>query len=139
MKVKIMRTALTLVFLIALAPLPAMAWRGHHHGFVSGWSRGYWFHGTYMNHIGWWWIVGPTWYYYPEPVYPYPSESEAPVYFVEVQGTPPPVAPPPPTNVPPTSKQQAMSYYCEKSKNYYPLVSTCDGPWVATPVKPPGP
>ena len=34
-------------------------------------------------------------------------------------------------------KPQAMSYYCEKSKGYYPNVGTCEGGWVATPVKPP--
>ena len=127
------------------------------------WRQGYWFHGAYLNRAGWWWVVGPTWYYYPAPFYPYPPAGSVPVYIVQAPiGTLPPPAPLPssttpgavgsqagmtppvasaqPKNaaLPPTGKQtQAFSYYCEKLKNYYPNVSDCPDGWVATPVKPP--
>lgn len=119
---------------------------------VENWQRGYWFHGTYSGHVGWWWIVGPGWYFYETPMYPYPPASAQPVYVVQVPNAPPPppaAAPGPPTGTnsvlvtaptAPTKSNgsaQAFSYYCEKSKNYFPLIKTCDGRWIATPVKPP--
>lgn len=38
------------------------------------WRRGHWFHGDHGGHVGWWWVVGIDWYFYPRPVYPYPRE-----------------------------------------------------------------
>jgi hypothetical protein len=35
------------------------------------WHGGHWWHGTYGARLGWWWIVGPDWYWYAAPVYPY--------------------------------------------------------------------
>ena len=151
------------IFLIVLAMFfissNALAWRGRARGgpvYVANWQHGYWFHGAYVGRPGWWWVVGPTWYYYPAPVYPYPTQTVA-VYSVQVPGAPPPpatvvanaatpgspMAPPPPPPPPakdsaPATKQQAMTYYCEKTKSYYPLVNSCDGAWIATPAPAPG-
>ncbi|MGH8292604.1 MAG: hypothetical protein ACRESA_03940, partial [Gammaproteobacteria bacterium] len=36
---------------------------------VHVWAGGYWHHGWYGPRFGWWWVVGPAWYYYPTPVY----------------------------------------------------------------------
>lgn len=125
---------------------------------VAGWPQGYWYHGSYAGRPGWWWIVGPGWYYYPAPIYPYPPPDAVPVYVVQVNAPPPPPAPPPPGTTaptPPPSKSapstatavapgsapasaKAFSYYCEKSKGYYPAITNCPDGWVATPVKPPG-
>ena len=36
------------------------------------WVSGRWLHGDHLGRVGWWWIVGDGWYFYPSPVYPYP-------------------------------------------------------------------
>jgi len=58
-------------------------WHGHIERFHEhDWDlcrRGYWRHEFHDGRWGWWWIVGPIWYYYPEPVYPYPNPYEPPV------------------------------------------------------------
>ena len=79
--------------------------------------------GTSEGRWGWWWIVGPTWYFYPEPVYPYPNPYEPPVAVI-VQPAPAKPAPPPP---PPQNW-----YYCESAKGYYPYVPACPGGWPRT-------
>lgn len=132
--------------------------RGLGPGYYGGhWHDGYWFHGAYRGYAGWWWVVGPAWYYYPGPVYPYPPEGAEPVYVVQAANAPP-VAPPPnspnvavgstsPAPLPsapahakasaPTGKPQAFSYYCAKTKNYYPVTKECPEGWIASEVKPP--
>lgn len=150
--IKEMRFCL-IVLTIFFTASNAYAWRGRARSgliYVANWQHGYWFHGAYMGRPGWWWVVGPTWYYYPVPVYPYPTQTVA-VYSVQVPGAPPPPttvianssAPPSPLpaqtkDSTPTGKPQAMTYYCEKTKNYYPLVSSCEGAWIATPAPAPG-
>ena len=81
--------ALLSVVLMAIA-LPALGqarpgpvWHGgiehfHEHDIVV-WRGGRWFHGWHGNRLGWWWIVGPAWYWYPAPVYPYPNPYTPPV------------------------------------------------------------
>ena len=56
------------------------------------WHRGRWVQGFHDGRRGWWWMVNGAWFYYPQPVYPYPVNPYAPqeVY------TPPVIAPPPP-------------------------------------------
>jgi hypothetical protein len=87
------------------------------------WHAGYWHHGWYGPRYGWWWVVGPSWYYYPEPVYPYPPV----VIEREVQTLPSAPGPAP----------QATWYYCDAAKAYYPYVSSCPGGWRAVPATPP--
>ena len=80
--------------------------RFHDHDFAR-WQGGRWFEGRHGGRLGWWWIVGPTWYYYPAPVYPYPDPY-----------IPPAVAPTP-----------NVWYYCRPRHAYYPYVPTCPVPW----------
>jgi hypothetical protein len=86
-------------------------------------------------------VVGPNWYYYSNPQYPYPSAEAEPVYVVQAANFPPPSlpmssgAPVAPSTM--TAKPRAFSYYCEKSKSYYPIVNACADGWVATSVAPP--
>ena len=48
---------------------------GHYRHWGHDWWRsGYWYHGRHTGYFGWWWVIGPSWYYYPAPVYPYPPE-----------------------------------------------------------------
>jgi hypothetical protein len=100
--------------------------RFHEHDWDM-WRGGYWRHESHEGRWGWWWIVGPTWYFYPEPVYPYPNPYEPPVAVI-VQPAPAKPAPPPP---PPQNW-----YYCESAKGYYPYVPACPGGWRAVPATP---
>ena len=78
-------------------------------------------HGRY----GWWWLVGNFWYFYPEPIYPYPTY--VPPAIVVQQ------APPMPAGLPPAQNW----YYCDNPKGYYPYVASCNGSWRAVAVTPP--
>jgi hypothetical protein len=121
-----------------LAALPAVGqarpvWRGgiehfHEHDIVV-WRGGHWFHGWHGARLGWWWIVGPAWYWYPAPVYPYPNPYTPPV-VVQAPASPPAQ----PQNLPPTW------YYCDRPAGYYPYVPECASGWKAVPATPaPGP
>src|SRR5205807_5357045 len=71
------------------------------------WTGGRWVHDWHDDRLGWWWTVGDDWYFYPEPIYPYP------------------------TYVAPAAADG--SYYCANPPGYYPSVETCDAPWQAVP------
>jgi hypothetical protein len=102
--------------------------RGHGHGhghghahaphfYGPGWHGGHWAHGAYSGRTGWWWVVGPSWYYYPAPVYPYPAPPQA------IVGEPLPAP-------------AQYWYYCEPLQGYYPNVSACPTLWQAVPSMP---
>ena len=84
------------------------------------WHGGVWRHGRYGGRLGWWWIVGPTWYYYPRPIYPAPDPYIPPV-----------------TTIQSPAPQVQNWYYCEASKEYYPYTSSCPGGWKTIPANPP--
>jgi hypothetical protein len=85
--------------------------RFHEHGF-DRWRGGHWERRWIGERFGWWWVIGPSWYYaYPTPIYPYPDPYLPPGY-----------APPSPTY-----------YYCDDPPGYYPYVPTCRTPWRAVP------
>ncbi len=143
---------LTIIFslLIALAPLTASAepWhRGDIHEFhghdFHHWRSGYWYNGPHDGRLGWWWIVGGMWYFYPRPMYPYPDPYTPPVVIVE-QSQPPvqiPAPPAPPVQYaqPPAPQPQAQFwYYCESSKTYYPYAPSCKEEWKKVPAMPSG-
>ena len=106
--------------------------RGNIHRFEAHdriiWRGGHWQHARYGGRLGWWWIVGPSWYFYSRPIYPYPDPYQ-PSVIVEMskesQSTT--AAAPAPQNW----------YYCEASKDYYPYVSACPGGWKTVPATPP--
>lgn len=94
-------------------------WRGdigrfHEHDF-NVWRGGRWYHGHHDSRLGWWWIVGGLWYFYPAPVYPYPDPYQPPVVAV----------PPPPAAAP----QTQYWYYCPNPAGYYPYVARCRVRW----------
>jgi hypothetical protein len=51
------------------------------------WIGGRWHHDWYGGRFGWWWEVGGVWYFYPEPVYPYPTYIASEVV---IEAAPPP-------------------------------------------------
>ncbi len=91
------------------------------------WIGGHWIHGWHDRRYAWWWTVGNSWYFYPEPIYPYPTY--VPPAIVVQQ--PPPV----PTGLPAAQ----YWFYCDKPRGYYPYVASCNGAWRQVPVTPPGP
>ena len=91
---------------------------------VRVWAGGYWHHGWYGPRFGWWWVVGPSWYYYPTPVYPYPNPYNPPVVINTTPAQPGPAP-------------EQYWYYCAAAKAYYPYVSECPGGWQKVPVTPP--
>jgi hypothetical protein len=98
---------------------PGWGWHGEWgwHGMDGGrWHGGHWIHGVHLGRLGWWWVVGDGWYFYPAPVYPYPDPYVPPAV----------VAP-----------QAGYWYYCPRASAYYPYVTECPGGW--TPVTPQAP
>jgi hypothetical protein len=98
----------------------AEGWHGDIHRFherdFDRWRGGHWYHGMHDGRLGWWWTVGPSWYFYNEPIYPYPDPYVPPVA----------VAPPAPG-------PQQYWYYCRNPQGYYPYVPQCYGNWEPVP------
>lgn len=90
------------------------------------WRGGSWRHERHEGRLGWWWIAAGAWYFYPEPVYPYPYPDP---YI-------PPVVVEQPTPAPQPTAQ--FWYYCDASNGYYPYVSSCPSDWKLVPATPPG-
>lgn len=97
-----------------------------HFGPIDHWQNGAWHHEHYRGRLGWWWVVGSSWYFYDAPVYPYPD----PLYPQIVIQTPP-VAPPP------AAASAQVWYYCKPAAQYYPYVTSCPSNWEVVPAHPP--
>ncbi len=157
---KILRPSLVLIAvlscLLTLAPLGAQAnprWHGEIKRFerhdMGHWRGGAWKHGHHNGRLGWWWVVGGAWYFYPQPIYPYPNPyvpsvvvAPQPVVVAPQVYSAPQAAPvAPPEAVAPTISAAPADpqywYYCDASKTYYPYVATCDAGWRAVPATPP--
>jgi hypothetical protein len=139
MRLKQAGLSLALLAALAAAGLPAQAQRfeehrgpfrgdiGHFHEHDwAVWHAGHWEHGFHDGRLGWWWLAGGVWYFYPYPIYPYPDPFVPPV----VTAAPAVVetVPPPPT---PTAW-----YYCNSAKGYYPYVPACPEGWQAVAASP---
>ena len=85
---------------------------------AQNWHGGHWEHRHHHHDhdfdddddFGWFWVVGDDWFYYPEPVYPYPD----------------PYTPP--------GEEPGWWYWCAAAQEYYPYVTDCPSGWV--PVEP---
>jgi hypothetical protein len=120
------------------------------------WGAGRWFHEFHDGRLGWWWVVGGVWYYYPEPIYPFPTYVPIPDVAVNAPPPYPPAyaAPYPPAYAPPYQPpypqaaaplppsgppQAAASWdYCDNPEGYYPYVQNCTVQWRPVPATPPG-
>ena len=80
---------------------------------LGQWRGGQWRHERHDGRLGWWWALGNAWYFYPQPVYPYPGYVSPYVYAPQVAGQ--------------------YWYYCQNPPGYYPYVPTCYGPWQPVP------
>jgi hypothetical protein len=88
------------------------------------WRGGAWRHDWYGGRYGWWWVAGGFWYFYPEPIYPYPTY--VPPAIVVQQ------APPVPSGLPPAQ----FWYYCPDPQGYFPYVASCRVAWQQVPANP---
>jgi hypothetical protein len=86
------------------------------------WHTGYWHRGYHGARFGWWWVVGPDWFYYPRVTVAVPVRPAPPA--IVVQPSAPAAAPPVQT-----------WYYCRAADEYYPHVSSCDH-WEEVPATP---
>jgi hypothetical protein len=77
---------------------------GTHHIDTARWHEGHWWHGAHGGRFGWWWIVGPDFYEYPDAAVVYPA--------------PPPLV-------------QGYWYWCDAYRQYYPYVAVCPSGWRA--------
>ena len=145
--------ALACTLLPGVASNAAADWREHHERGWRGdirtfherdfgrWRAGRWHHGYYNGRLGWWWIVGGVYYWYPRAVYPYPDPFVPPVFIEQppaVAAVPQPAPPAPP----PQSQPQGAAgtwYYCDAARSYYPYVGDCPGGWRAVPAVPNAP
>jgi hypothetical protein len=149
-----LKSILTGLALLAILPTAALAdgrnrggpgWHGNirsfgHHD-INIWRGGGWRHANYGGRLGWWWVVGGAYYFYPQPVYPYPDPYQPPVVVVEQQ---PQVVMAPqaapvyaPQQVAPQAAAQVW-YFCDASQTYYPYVASCAGGWRTVPATPQG-
>jgi hypothetical protein len=86
-----------------------------------------------------------VWYFYAQPIYPYPDPYTPPVYVIQQTADPTivvqtaPAMPPPPGATAAAAPQQPQYwYYCEESRSYYPYVTSCPGDWKPVPATPAG-
>ncbi|QTD94689.1 hypothetical protein [Burkholderia anthina] len=88
------------------------------------WQGGRWIQDWHDGRYAWWWIVDGYWYFYPEPMYPFPTYVPPAI----IMQRPPPT----PEGLPPARAW----YYCSDPRGYYPYVASCNGVWTAVPSTP---
>ena len=88
---------------------------------MDNWHHGEWRHTRHHGHYGWWWWVNGFWFFYPEPIYPFPTYIGSDYWYdyYDEYGAP-----------------SYYWYYCEDPPGYYPYVQECNGPWEAVPPTP---
>jgi len=84
---------------------------------LGQWRGGHWRHERYHGRFGWWWVLGGAWYFYPEPVYPYPDYVSEDVYITAPDAG-------------------EYWYYCADPPGYYPDITSCYVPWQPIPAQP---
>lgn len=82
----------------------------------EAWQHGSWRHDRHNGRLGWWFVVDDDWFFYPEPIYPYPA------YSAYDAGAP---------------YAGNVWYRCDNPRGYYPYVAQCFGPWQVVPAAPP--
>jgi hypothetical protein len=84
------------------------------------WRGGNWRHSWHNGHYGWWWFTGGGWFFYDQPIYPYPdyiSDYDYDDYGDSDYGP------------------GGVWYYCAAPQGYYPYVSMCMVPWQPVPAQ----
>jgi hypothetical protein len=101
------------------------------------WTGGHWSHGRHHGRDGWWWNAGGAWFFYDQPVYPYPGYASD-YYYEDDYG--PDYGAAPGDEYAPGPDSGYSWYYCNNPAGYYPYVQQCRGPWrPVQPTPPSGP
>jgi hypothetical protein len=108
------------------------AWGGRAYYGRTAWNRGTWRHEMRNGRMGWWWDVGGAWYFYEQPVYPYPTM----ISDVEVLDDPDAAGGPPPDEAagpveaypPGAYPPPPGAYYPPPPAVYVPPPVVCVGP-----------
>jgi hypothetical protein len=96
------------------------------------WHGGRWVHDRHNGRLGWWWVVGASWYFYTQPhsftviqpvAQPVVVQQAPPVV---VQQAPPVVVEQAPPAAPPVTP---VIYYCRATGTNYPETMSCPGGW----------
>ena len=98
----------------------------------STWQHGHWQHGKHHGRNGWWWNSGGAWFFYDQPVYPYPGYVSDTYYdddYYADDGYGAGYADPGYGAEP--GDGGYYWYYCNNPAGYYPYVKSCRGPWRA--------
>ena len=94
------------------------------------WRGGRWINACYAGRCGNWWYSGGQFYFYDQPIYPYPM-FVSPIAYIDPMMDMPVVQP----------QQQPMPidsgpqywYYCDNPPGYYPYISECYTQFRAVP------
>lgn len=98
------------------------------------WRTGHWAHTWHGDRFGWWWVRGPEWTFYREPVAVFPPPQTTIVYDPHPAPQVTVVQTAPPVSVPGDQAPPAGNYYfCESSQLYYPYAKTCSERWKIVP------
>lgn len=92
----------------------------------SMWTHGQWRHTKHHGRNGWWWYTNGAWFFYDEPVYPYPETVSDDYSFDDDYADAP------------DQSGGYVWYYCNNPPGYYPYVQSCRGPWQPVTPTPPG-
>jgi hypothetical protein len=125
--------------------------RGHdvhrfHNDELIRWRGGRWSNSCFGGRCGWWWLAAGQWYFYDNPVYPYPLVVSGigyvdPAYIdpapVVITAPPPSVVMPAPLQSAPRSAAPQFWYYCDNPQGYFPSVQTCNKQFRQVPPPPP--
>ncbi len=120
----------------AMRPGEKHDFRGHDYKHFTDheremWHGGAWHHATFHGRYGYWWAVGGVWYFFDQPVYPYPMV--VPAVAFEVAPSFPVVAQQPTLVIQPQTQQ--FLYWCDSPRGYSPEVESCPPGWRKVPVQ----
>ncbi len=90
------------------------------------WRHGNWRHSWHNGHFGWWWFCDGFWFFYLEPIYPYPTYVGSDYYY---------------DNNDYYDGGYGSDYYwywCDDPEGYYPYVQECNDDWQPVSPTPPG-
>jgi hypothetical protein len=104
------------------------------------WRSGAWRREFHDGRFGWWYIVDGIWYFYTQPVYPYPTFIPDVVYIPDEESDyDDDVSADPGASLPNGvfyANGVYYYYYCPSLQAYYPYVGTCPSPWQTVPATP---
>jgi hypothetical protein len=83
----------------------------------EAWTHGTWRHARHNGHFGWWWFFNDFWFFYQEPIYPFPTYV-GDYYGDDYYGS------------------DNYSYWCDDPRGYYPYVQECYDDWIPVPPQP---